>query len=100
MSLTTLRYKKTHERDYSADRMPSTLAIENTVKATPSHRIGGAEYERAGDDAGIIALDGRWGKLPDNPTLVSDAVGLGCPAVGGDKGAFTGPEWGLSTGRR
>ena len=87
MSLTTLPYPKTHERDDNPYRLSGALNLENTVKAVAAHHRGAAVYPRTGHDAGLIALDGGGWQLSDDPALVSDAFGVGFAAVGGGAGA-------------
>jgi len=91
MSLTTAQDLKAYERDYNTDPLPGAVSVENTVKAVVPYCAGVTVYERSGHDAGVIALDGGRGQLPNDTTLVSDAVGLGRATVDGDTDAFTRP---------
>ena len=100
MSLTTLPYQKSHERDYNPYPMSGTVCLKNTVKAVAPHPFGVTGDDGAGQHAGSVALDDGRRQLSDGSALVSDAPGLGGTVVGGSTNASARPEQGVPVGGR
>ena len=100
MSLTTLPYQKTHERDYNPNPLSGAVCLENTVKAVAADHHGITGDDGARHDAGSVALDGGRRQLADDPALVSDANGLGIAVVDGGTNASARPERRVSAGGR
>ena len=84
--LTTRLYKKTHAQNYSTDTLPCTAPFANGTAPTPAGGGSDAVPDGAGDNVGIVAMDGKRGQCTDAATLDAHAYRVGSGAVGGGAG--------------
>jgi len=68
-SLTKTPNRKTHERDYSINRLFDTPAFTNESGPNADHCAGAVEHERASDDVRDVAVGGI-GSVHNELTLI------------------------------
>ena len=69
-SLTKTQNPKTHERDYSIDRLFNPIAFTNESAPFAGRCAGAVEHERTSDDVRAFSVGGGWGQLPNPPAVV------------------------------
>ena len=81
-------HTKAHERYCSTITLFNPVSVECDPAAIEASRFRRTVHPGSGNDVEHRTLDGMWGQLSNDPTLVSYAAGLGRHGVGYHPNAF------------